>query len=143
MQLRLNDKALVPLEPYVSGPWPMERLVAHAIERVGYIPPAQRVLVVPQPEIEALETALNCSGALGKAKDLVNRVLDWAGITIGHIRIEFTPAELRELERRAERMGISPQELTARIAVTIKSQFFTAPPDMTDYAEPARAGAAR
>lgn len=136
MILQIADDALAPLLPHRSPKWPLERLVAKAIARAGHVAPADRTLVLDAQDLDAVEIALSCSGAIGTPRALVDRVLDWAKLTVGHVEVTFSPAEFIELERRAARMGISPQELTFRIAQTIKSQFFTAPPDMTAYAEP-------
>lgn len=63
-------------------------------------------------------------GAAQSEADLMHAVLTWAGITIGDVRLTLTPAQLAEVQYRAQKNGRSvADEMTAAIAL-IQDQVF-------------------
>lgn len=83
----------------------------------------ERVLTLHGPARERLEALLGY-GQLASPEDLVAKVERWAGITIGGIRLDFSPGQLEEIAYRADRLGISAEEEVRRVVVRMEELFF-------------------
>lgn len=88
--------------------------------------PTERALVLTGDQLQQIELTLG-GGSLKDAGDLLKRIEDWAGITIGHIRLTFSPAQLQEIGLRAQKQGKSPKELVEDIVRQMESSFFWEP----------------
>lgn len=105
---------------------PLEQLLVRQLERFGDTPVSERLLVIKGPELEALETTFR-GGQIRTPQDLVKRVHAWAGITIGGIRLDFSPAQLEEIGIRAAKQGKTPKEIVQDIVAQLQDQFFWTP----------------
>ncbi len=105
---------------------PLESLLERQLARFGDTPVTHRLLVVQGPQLEALEKTFR-GGYLKSADDLVARVHAWAGVTIGHIRLDFSPAQLEEIAVRATKQGKTPQAIVEDIVAQMAYQFFHEP----------------
>lgn len=86
----------------------------------------QRVVVLTGEPLQQIEQTLR-GGALKSPEDLVKRVQSWAGITIGGIRLDFSPAQLEEIGVRAAKQGKTPKEIVEDIVHQMESAFFWEP----------------
>lgn len=83
-----------------------------------------RHVILDSADLEALGHILN-GGDVLNGQDLVDKVSRLAGITFHNIRLEFTPGQLEELARRAERLSLTPEDLTRRTVKRMEELFFT------------------
>lgn len=103
-----------------------EQLIARQLQRFGDFPVTVRTVLVAGDDLEALETTLG-GGQVKDGADLLKKVHQWAGITIGNIRVDFSPAQLDEIAHRAEKQGKDPQTIVDDIVRQIAEQFFWTP----------------
>jgi hypothetical protein len=87
------------------------------------LPPSGRFLVLAGDDLQALEDLL-AGGTLTNSQDLRAKVERLAGISFQHIRLLFTPGQLEEMQRRAERQGMTVETLVSRTVPRIHEQFF-------------------
>lgn len=87
------------------------------------LPAAGRYVVVAGPELEALERILG-GGSVTHGTDLRVKVERLAGISFQHIRLQFSPGQLEELARRAERQGRTVEQIVEMMVPRIHEQFF-------------------
>lgn len=85
--------------------------------------PAGRVVVVGGEILEALESILG-GGSLVNAADLRKKVARLAGISFLHLRLPFTPNQLEALKEKADRQGLTVEQLAERTAPRMYEQFF-------------------
>lgn len=90
---------------------------------VSLLPVAGRVVVVSGDTLETLERILG-GGSLMNATDLERKVARLAGISFQHVRLPFTPNQLEALKDKADRQGLSVQQLVERTAPRMYEQFF-------------------
>lgn len=83
-----------------------------------------RHLILDHDTLAALAMLLG-GGDVLNGPDLTDKVSRLAGITFHNIRMEFTPGQLEELNRRAERLGLTAEELTRRTVQRMEELFFT------------------
>lgn len=83
-----------------------------------------RHLVLDHPELDRLAKTLG-GGDVLNGEDLCLKVERLAGISFHNIRLEFTPGQLEEIAWRANRLGLTPEELAARIVKKMEELFFT------------------
>lgn len=83
-----------------------------------------RYVVVTGDELDRLESILS-GGSVLNSIDLFRKVERLAGITFNNIRFEFTPGQLEELQSRADRLGLSTEELCRRTVAKMQELFFT------------------
>jgi hypothetical protein len=76
-----------------------------------------RVLLVRKKERQELEALLG-QVSLQSDSDLVERVKRLAALSIGEVKLQFTPAQLTEMKRRAEKNKRTFQE---ELAVSVRS----------------------
>jgi hypothetical protein len=117
---RLEDRATL------TGKTPEQvaaQFVQFAEQELRSLPPGTRLLVVPGPILSHLESILG-GGSLLHAPDLLKKVERLAGISFLHVRLPFTPNQLEQLGERADRQGLSVQQLVDRTAPRIYEHFF-------------------
>jgi hypothetical protein len=103
-----------------------ETLAARTLEgalRV-VLPRSGRYVVVEAADLDVLEQIFS-GGSVLNSQDLRQKVERLAGISFGHVRLDFSPGQLEEIARRAERQGLEPEELIRRCAKKMDELFFT------------------
>lgn len=94
---------------------PLEEIVNFQLQRFATIPPRERVIVVRQPDRQALERILD-NGSITSAEELLAAVEKRGKITLGGVALEYTQAQLREIERRARKNKRSAEDELQSIA---------------------------
>jgi hypothetical protein len=92
-------------------------------EAVRLLPYAGRVVVVQGDALESLEGIL-AGGSILNGPDLLKKVERLAGISFLHCRLPFSPNQLEALQEKAERQGLTVEQLVERTAPRIYEQFF-------------------
>lgn len=87
------------------------------------LPLQGRFAVIHQAELQALEDILG-GGSILNGQDLLKKVQRLAGISYHHIRLNFTPGQLEDLEWKAKRQGKTVEQLVEQMAPRIADQFF-------------------
>lgn len=105
---------------------PLGTLLERQLVRFGSMPPGERVLVLAGEALEQIDRDLGI-GATRDATALLTAIRGWAGITIGDIRLQFSPAQLAEIAHRADKQGKSPEDVVKEIVSSIESAFFWEP----------------
>lgn len=95
-------------------------LLANALASLPY---SGRYAVLSQAELQALEDILG-GGSVLNGKDLLAKVQRLAGISYHHIRLNFTPGQLEDLQFKAKRQGKTVEQLVEQMAPRIADQFF-------------------
>jgi hypothetical protein len=99
---------------------PLDAVIEAQLSRFQHCPPGERTLAM---NVEKVEKVLGGT-PIRDGQDLLTRLEHLAGITFHGIRLDFSPAQLEELARRASREGKSVEELAAQIAEQLNRQFF-------------------
>ena len=81
---------------------PLDELVTFQLQRFSTIDPRERIIVVRQQDRQALERVLD-NGSITSAEELRFAVEKRSKITLGGVALQFTQAQLREIERRARK----------------------------------------
>jgi hypothetical protein len=87
------------------------------------LPLQGRYAVLDQPTLQALEDLLG-GGSVFNGADLLEKVKRLAGISYHHVRLQFTPGQLEDLQEKARRQGKSVEQLVEQMAPRIHEQFF-------------------
>lgn len=95
----------------------------HLANALIAIPPTGRYAIISAPELQALEDILG-GGSVLHGKDLLAKVQRLAGITYHHVRLQFTPGQLEDLQEKARRQGKTVEQLVEQMAPRIHEQFF-------------------
>jgi hypothetical protein len=90
---------------------------------VALLPASERCVVVTGAVLTTLETILGAGSLLNEA-DLLAKVENLAGVSFEHCRLTFSPGQLRMLQEKADRQGLSVQQLVERTAPRMYEQFF-------------------
>jgi hypothetical protein len=106
------DAARVPLATYLQ----------RQLTRFAEVP-AGRALVLTGEALEEVDRLLGL-GSTQTPLALLEAIRAWAGITIGGIRLEFTPAQLAEIAYRAEKQGKTPEAIVQDIVSQMEQSFF-------------------
>ena len=110
------ERARVPLATYL----------ARHLQRFAEVPSGARALVLTGDALERVDALLGL-GSTASPQAFIQAVEGWAGITIGGVRVDFSPAQLEEIAHRAEKQGKTPQEIVEGIVADLSKDFFYAP----------------
>ena len=105
-----------------SGRPDVQLAAGEALKR-GAALPEGRILHLSGDVLEKLEGILQ-GGSLLNQEDLLRKVERLAGVSMLHVRFPFTPGQLEDLTVRAERQGLTVEQLIDRSAGRIYEQFF-------------------
>jgi hypothetical protein len=104
---------------------PAETVAQHALAAaMREFPTKGRYMVVHGPDLDTLEQILG-RGSILNSTDLRSKVERLAGITYGNIRFNFSPGQLEEIARRAERLSMTPERLIRQTVTKMEELFFT------------------
>jgi hypothetical protein len=105
---------------------PVREVIEGQLLRFLPYPPTRRSVVLSEDTLATLE-ALFRGGSLDTEAKVVERMQAWAGITIGHVRLDFSPEQLREVGVRATKQNKAPREVVEDIVAQLQDQFFYGP----------------
>lgn len=125
IQVRVSDDTLQLLQARADA---ARRDLALITERLlqraaTSLPEGERMLVVSGEALERLESILG-GGSLLSPADLQKKIERLAGVSFLHVRLPFTPNQLEALQEKANRQGLSVEELVNRTAPRIYEHFF-------------------
>lgn len=100
-----------------------EELMADRLTRFAAVAPGDRIIVIDPKSRQELETVLS-GGSLLSAEDLINKVKMVISISIGDIRLDFTPGQMRELQNIARRNGRTVETVVKDTVTRMSAQFF-------------------
>lgn len=125
MRLTIPDEILDPYQALADQAGvSLEQIVSQHLERFAEVAPTDRHFVLSGELLDRVEA---CTGRLParSARELVAKVENVAaGISFGHIRLDFSPGQLRELEYRAARQGRSVKALVEETIRSMEGLFF-------------------
>lgn len=113
MRVTVDDTLAESLQQAVPNK-PIDTLVDFQLRRFASVAPTERILVLRQADRQAIESILG--GTIETAEQLLEAIQRHAQITLGGVQIDFTPAQRREIERRARKNQRSPEEELRSIA---------------------------
>ncbi len=127
MNVKIPDDLALDLEAIAqTHKLSLDAYVTKQLTRFGRVPVTQRIVLLTGEDLQAIETQL-AGGFLSGGADLRARIARWAGITIGGIRLNFSEAQLAEIQHRAERQGKPPAVLVQEIVQQMEQNFFWEP----------------
>lgn len=125
--VQLDDRLIARYHAHAEAAHiPLEKLLARQLARFADTPITQRVLALTGEPLEQIDQLLGL-GATATPEALLAAIRAFAGITIGDIRLAFSPAQLDEISHRAAKQGRTPQAVVEDIVAQLESNFFYAP----------------
>ncbi len=116
---RLSNQ-LAQASPHPVSP---EELMASQLDRFQLLNPTDRVFVIDSRTRSQLEQ-ITGGASLKDAPDLLSRVLKMASISIGDIRLDFTPGQLLQLKTFAGRNHRPVDDVVRDVVKQLEWQFF-------------------
>ena len=105
---------------------PLQKILERQLTKFAAVPTHGKLLVLSGTALDRLDQLLGL-GATTSAEAFVRAVEGWAGITIGGIRVDFPPAQLAEIQHRAEVQGKTPEAIVEDIVAQLSREFFNSP----------------
>lgn len=105
---------------------PLAKILERQLVKFAGVPVAGRVLVLTGEALDTTERILGLGSTVTSAA-FVLALRGHAGITIGDIRIDFSPGQLAEIQHRAEMQGKTPQVIVEDIVAQMSVEFFNTP----------------
>lgn len=102
---------------------PLERVLAQQVSAARQVPTTGHYVIASGEDLQILEEILG-GGSVLNSHDLRKKVERLAGLSFFHIRLPFTPNQLEALRDKAERQGMTVEQLVARTAPRVYEQFF-------------------
>ena len=123
LTLHLEDSLAEQYQAWCRPGQALEQLLQIQLKRYASVDPKLRVVLL-LPEHRARIEELTTRMPLVTGEDLVRRIEALAGLSIGHIRFRWTPAQFRQLQHLAERWRMTPAQYAEKIVRQIEEQFF-------------------
>lgn len=117
-----DTMARLEMTKHATGQRDIQLTAGYALKRGAELPEG-RVVLLSGEALERIEQVFQGGSVLNGA-DLAQKVERQAGISFLHVRLPFTPGQLEELQGRAERQGLTVEQLVERAAGRIYEQFF-------------------
>ena len=105
---------------------PLAQVVERQLSRFADFPPTTRTIVLAGRDLEEIEKRLG-RGQIQSPKQLVERVTDYAKITLGKIELELSASEKQELVYRAQKQGKPPEAIVQELVEQLKTDLFWQP----------------
>lgn len=96
----------------------IEEVIARHLAQTAEIPLGDRTLTLLATDRERIETALGKD--VGSPADLVAAVEALATVSVGGVKIQLSRQDQEEIQRRAEKNGITPKQEIERSFAQIK-----------------------
>lgn len=123
MRVTITDKTAERYQAYADEQGrALDAVLEAQLVRFVALPPGKKVIVVAAAEAQAIVGGT----PILNGTDLLARVSQLASLSFHHIRLDFSPAQLAELEHRARRQGKSVETLAEEITKAILRDFFWA-----------------
>lgn len=104
----------------------LERVLARQLIKFAEVPGAAQTVVLHGDALAEIDRLLGIGSTQSPAA-VLRAIKSWAGITIGAIRLDFSPAQLDEIAHRAAKQGKTPEAVVADIVAQLQSSFFHEP----------------
>jgi hypothetical protein len=102
---------------------PLDQIVETQLARFRTLEPGTPAIVIGGESLERLTIALG-GLSIRDGADLATKVDDLAAVSFQHIRLNFSPQHLAELQHRAERQGKSVESLVIDTVNKMAEDFF-------------------
>lgn len=100
-----------------------EEVIVDRLVRFRHVSPSDRVVVIDPKTRNRLEVVLS-GGSLMDAADLLKKVEALADVRIGEVRLEFTPPEIKQIKRWADRNGRTAESVLKEVVDRLKMGVF-------------------
>lgn len=121
LTISIPDELYEKLQDCNKKGWPVEKTAADLLAAFP-LDLRDRHLLLTSTERKELERILNCP--LYEAKELIRRVANRASITIGHVRLSPTDAQMQKLAKRAAANHRTPEAEANEIFQSVAANFF-------------------
>ena len=138
LTLHLDDSLAEQYQAWCRPGQSLEQLLQIQLRRYASVDPKLRVVLL-LPEHRARIEELTTRMPLVTGEDLVRRIEALSGLSIGHIRFRWTPAQFRQLKLMAERWRMTPAQYAEKIVRQLEEAFFDQHPRDQAVAAPAPA----
>lgn len=123
MLVQIPDHVALPYQEMADASGrTLNGVISAQLERFKSLHPGKRAIVV---DVEKAEKLLGGLPIVGGA-DLLHRISQLASLSFGPIRLDLNPAQLAELEHRADRQGKPVDQLVKEMAEVILRDLFWA-----------------
>lgn len=109
--------------------------VTRLLEATKHTTPGVPMLVLNLAQLTTLAEALGRPTQLLSFTDILASLSRLAGLSFGHLRMDFSPGQLEELQRRADREQMPVAEYAVRVVRSITNGFFTTAPARGEWVQ--------
>jgi hypothetical protein len=110
-----------------TKPTPLETVLLQHLTKFVNLTLTDSYLHLSGKDRQKVEGILGCR-PLQSADDLCSRIEELAGISLGRIRLSWTPHRFRQLQDVAARNGIDPEVYAKQVLKAFEDSFFTFSP---------------
>lgn len=128
MRVTIPDDLADQLAEQLQGRRTLDEEITKRLEQTVRAGEGDARLVLGTAQLLALGTALGTEIPIRTFQRLLGLCERLAQLHLGHVRLEWTPEQLAELERRAERSGLSVPQFVATVASRLMQEVFLVPP---------------
>jgi hypothetical protein len=145
MRVTIPDDLADALQHKLSPAQDLDKEVTRLLGAAAHVPAGGTVMILNAEQLNDLARRLG-RPSLKSYADLVGSLDRLAALSFGHVRMNFSPGQLEEIEHRATREGIPVAEYAARVIRSLTGNFFTTHPARDEWPdverEPASAATA-
>lgn len=121
LTISIPDELYEKLKTCNKKDWPVEKTAADLLAAFP-LDLRDRYLLLTPTERKELERILACP--IYEAKELIKRVANRASVTIGHVRLSPTDAQMHRLAARAKANNKTPEQEANEVFQSIAANFF-------------------
>lgn len=126
MRVTITDGLAEELTAQLRGRGTLDAEVERRLTETLHAPDGR--VVLSMAELEAIAQRLGTGLPIRNKQDLQRTVEAMARITLGDVRLTFTPPQLELIQERAQKIGDTPERFIARVASKVLTDIFLVQP---------------
>ena len=126
MRISIPDELAESLQTQLRGRGTVEMEAAARLAQTLHAPGTR--VVLSERELQEIADRLGYGLPIRNKVDLDRALDQTAQITMGNVRLAFTPQQLLQIEERARKVGETPERFIGMVAARVLSDFFNVPP---------------
>lgn len=128
MRVQLLDEVVDNIASRLRPGESVEKEIERRLIAAEDVRPREQFVTLCQAELDAVAERIGTGLPIRSKADLLRAIDQVARITLGDVRLVFTPNQLGQIEERAKKIGETPERFVARVAAKLLMDVFLVEP---------------
>lgn len=128
MRVTLNDELTDDVQAGLKVGQSVEQEIERRLKACGHVCGKDPLIVLNTTQMDAIAERLGTGLPIRTPQDLMRAIDQVAQVTVGNVRLVWTPTQLQQLEEKARKIGTTVDDLVARVTSKLLTDIFLIEP---------------